>query len=59
LDQLVTYLTLYPEHGQLIVGTGGVRKLRWKSGFNDKGKSSGVRVIYHYSKNILVLLLRL
>ena len=57
LQELGSYLILYPEQGQLIVGTGGVRKLRWKNGFNTRGKSGGVRIIYHYSKNTLILLL--
>jgi hypothetical protein len=43
----------------VISGTSGVRKLRWKSGLNDKGKSGGVRVLYHYSKGLLVLLITL
>ena len=35
-----------PEHGDLIEGTGGLRKIRWKAG--GKGKSGGVRIIYFY-----------
>jgi len=42
-----------------IRGSGGVRKLRWKTGMNTKGKSGGVRVIYHFSNNFLVLLITL
>jgi mRNA-degrading endonuclease RelE of RelBE toxin-antitoxin system len=54
---LLDFLELHPDKGDLIAGTSGVRKLRWKSGKNDKGKSGGVRVLYHYSKGILVLLI--
>ena len=34
----------YPEAGDLIQGSGGVRKLRW--GVAGRGKRGGVRVIY-------------
>ena len=34
-----------PELGVVIQGTGGVRKLRWRSG--SQGKRSGIRVIYY------------
>lgn len=30
--------------------------MRWQTGKNNKGKSRGVRILYHYDKNILVLL---
>ncbi len=39
-------LALRPEQGTLIRGSGGLRKLRWA--FRDKGKSGGLRVIYHW-----------
>ena len=37
---------MHPKAGDLMEGTGGVRKLRWRRG--DHGKSGGVRVIYYY-----------
>lgn len=37
---------LNPKDGKIIVGSGGVRKLRW--GLSNKGKSGGVRVIYYF-----------
>ncbi len=43
---LVYYLANNPEEGDLVQGTGGIRKLRWKR--HNKGKSGGVRVIYFY-----------
>jgi hypothetical protein len=43
---LQLHLTEYPFAGDLIKGTGGLRKVRWASG--GKGKSGGVRVIYFH-----------
>jgi hypothetical protein len=43
---LVDYLALNPIAGDLIPGTGGVRKLRW--GLEGRGKRGGARVIYFY-----------
>ena len=40
------YLANNPGAGEIIVGTGGLRKVRWAAG--GKGKSGGVRVIYYY-----------
>ena len=57
LEDLYDNLEANPEKGAIIAGTGGVRKLRWPTGRNNKGKSSGVRVLYHYSKDVLVLLI--
>ncbi|MCL5260966.1 MAG: type II toxin-antitoxin system RelE/ParE family toxin [Gammaproteobacteria bacterium] len=57
LQELINRLALSPETGVLIAGTGGIRKLRWQTGKNNKGKSGGVRVLYYYDKNILVVLL--
>ena len=59
LTELFDYLGKYPEKGNIISGTNGVRKLRWVTGKNNKGKSGGVRILYHYSKDILVLLIAL
>ncbi|WP_198328180.1 type II toxin-antitoxin system RelE/ParE family toxin [Methylovulum psychrotolerans] len=43
---VIDYLAAYPQAGDLMEGTGGIRKLRWARG--GKGKSGGVRVIYYY-----------
>ena len=43
---LVDYLAYNPAAGDLIPGTGGVRKLRW--GLDGRGKRGGARVIYFY-----------
>ena len=45
-DALSVFLSLNPEAGDLIVGTGGVRKLRWS--LPGRGKSGGARVIYYF-----------
>jgi hypothetical protein len=43
---LVDYLAANPAAGDLIVGTGGVRKLRWA--LEGRGKRGGARVVYFY-----------
>jgi len=43
---LVDYLAYNPTAGELIQGTGGVRKLRW--GLEERGKRGGARVIYFF-----------
>lgn len=43
---LVDYLAIFPMSGDLIPGTGGVRKLRW--GLEGRGKRGGARVIYFH-----------
>jgi hypothetical protein len=43
---LVEFLAYNPIAGDLIPGTGGVRKLRW--GLEGRGKRGGARVIYFY-----------
>ena len=57
LQELIDELALYPEKGALIQGTGGIRKLRWRTGKDNKGKSGGIRVLYYYDKTILIVLL--
>ena len=57
IQELVDWLALHPKTGDLIVGTGGIRKLRWSTGKNNKGKSGGVRILYYYEESILVVLL--
>jgi len=43
---LQLYLMDQPDAGDIIKGSGGVRKLRW--GLPGKGKRGGVRVIYYW-----------
>ena len=55
-DDLLYYLSTNPKEGNLIQGTGGIRKLRWAS--KGKGKSGGSRVIYFfYNESIPLFLL--
>jgi hypothetical protein len=42
------HLALDPEAGDLIPGTGGFRKLRWRDPRRAKGKRGGLRIIYYY-----------
>ena len=43
------YLLLNPEAGNLIRGSGGVRKVRWAQ--KGIGKRGGIRIIYFYKKS--------
>jgi hypothetical protein len=43
---LVDYLAYNPMAGELIPGTGGVRKLRWA--LEGRGKRGGARVVYFH-----------
>ena len=45
--QLQTVLVNRPDAGSIIVGSGGLRKMRW--GRQDKGKRGGVRIIYYWA----------
>ncbi len=54
-QDLIAYLSEYPSSGDLIQGSGGIRKLRWARG--SKGKSGGVRVIYYFHSEIMPLYL--
>jgi mRNA-degrading endonuclease RelE of RelBE toxin-antitoxin system len=57
LEQLYDLLSINPNIGSVISGTGGVRKLRWSPKRSNKGKSGGVRILYHYSNHVLIILL--
>jgi hypothetical protein len=52
---VVNYLAAHPKAGDLMEGTGGVRKLRWGRG--GQGKSGGVRVIYYFHSEAMPLYL--
>ncbi|MCB2082322.1 MAG: type II toxin-antitoxin system RelE/ParE family toxin [Hyphomicrobiales bacterium] len=45
-EALRTYLIQHPGKGDIIPGTGGIRKLRWAA--SGRGKRGGARVIYYY-----------
>lgn len=44
LRELEVFLCKYPDKGDLIQGTGGLRKLRWS--LKNKGKRAGIRTLY-------------
>jgi hypothetical protein len=46
--ELQNRLATAPEHGDVIPGTGGFRKLRWTDPRRGKGRRGGLRVIYYY-----------
>lgn len=52
---VVNYLAAHPKAGDLMEGTGGVRKLRWGRG--GQGKSGGVRVIHYFHSESMPLYL--
>ena len=54
-QDIVSYLAAHPKSGDLIEGTGGIRKLRWGRG--GRGKSDGVRVIFYYHSERMPLYL--
>ena len=45
-DDLIYYVAMYPEAGNVIPETGGLRKLRWTA--KGKGRRGGSRVIYYF-----------
>ena len=44
--KLQAHLIECPDDGDIIKGTGGIRKIRWSA--KGKGKSGGVRIIYYW-----------
>src|SRR3990167_5534792 len=45
-SNLQNFLIEQPNAGDLIQGTGGLRKLRWS--LDNKGKRGGIRIIYYW-----------
>jgi len=54
-ENLISYLSEHPNAGDVIQGSGGIRKLRWAKG--NKGKSGGFRVIYYFHNESMPLYL--
>lgn len=52
---VINYLAEHPAAGELMQGTGGIRKLRWSA--HGKGKSGGVRIIYYFHNEDIPLFL--
>lgn len=46
--ELQTTLSANPELGDLMPGTGGFRKMRWRDARRSKGCRGGLRIIYYY-----------
>jgi hypothetical protein len=46
-NEVIDSLAAHPLRGDILAGTGGIRKVRFAKG--GRGKSGGVRVIYYYS----------
>ena len=56
--ELQTALILQPDLGELIPGTGGLRKMRWGFPSHGRGKRGGIRIIYYwYTSESLIYLL--
>jgi hypothetical protein len=45
-EELIGFLARNPSAGNLVPGTGGIRKLRW--GLEGRGKRGGARIIYFF-----------
>ena len=52
---MINYLAAHPASGDIMQGTGGIRKLRWSA--QGKGKSGGVRIIYYCHNETMPLFL--
>lgn len=52
---VIDRLSLEPEAGVVMKGTGGIRKLRFAVG--GKGKSGGVRIVYYFYNDSMPLFL--
>jgi hypothetical protein len=55
VDALIDLLAVEPECGDLIQGTGGLRKVRFAVG--GKGKSGSVRVVYYFHNDTMPVFL--
>ena len=58
LQELIDTLALNPEQGAIIRDTGGIRKIRWITG-KGGGKRGGLRILYYFDGEHLVLLVTL
>jgi len=45
-EDLISFLAEHPDAGEVIQGTGGIRKVRWRA--RGRGKRGGARVIYYF-----------
>lgn len=56
LQTLIDSLALAPETGALMIGTGGIRKIRWPTG-KGGGKRGGLRILYYFDGKKIILLI--
>ena len=54
-NEIISYLAFHPKAGEILAGTGGIRKIRWKR--EGKGKSGGFRIIYYFHNEDIPLFL--
>jgi len=52
---IVNYVAAHPASGEMMQGTGGIRKLRWSA--QGKGKSGGIRIIYYFHNESMPIFL--
>ena len=55
--QLQAALVVQPDLGELVPGTGGLRKMRWGIPGRARGKRGGIRVIYYWYTSLSVIYL--
>lgn len=55
-EGFINYIAKHPLEGELIIATGGARKIRWSSDIN-QGKKSGARIIYYYHNQTIPVFL--
>jgi len=54
-EDFIDFIARQPTKGDLIRGTGGLRKARW--GIRGSGKSGGARIVYYYHDDDVPLFL--
>jgi intein-encoded DNA endonuclease-like protein len=54
-EELIGFLAFNPEAGDVIQGTGGIRKVRWAVA--GQGKRGGLRAIYYFHSELMPLFL--
>jgi mRNA-degrading endonuclease RelE of RelBE toxin-antitoxin system len=53
--KLQNFLVENPAKGSVIIGSGGLRKLRWPG--SGRGKRGGIRIIYYWYKSEEIILM--
>jgi hypothetical protein len=57
VHELIDYLARHPTAGDVIQGTGGIRKLRWRR--PGMGKRGGARIVYYHHDDTMPVFLLL